>query len=192
MPNEQQIVKEMNSSKIDKLNSFITYGEILMNFAIPCVGAIIENNDEILIQTRWKPNRDPVYSGTLEFPIGKLDIPYENIYDALEREIYEECGLKLKSVKHDSRTCLMRSDIKNDAVFGFKPFCCTQQLKNGHPWITFIFICEVYEGKPVSQADETKNIQWIKKSEIKKIFLESPEKLFSIELPAWKYYFENN
>lgn len=164
----------------------------MMNYAIPCVGAIIENNnDEILIQTRWKPTQDSIYSGTLEFPIGKLDIPYENIYDALEREIFEECGLKLKTVKYDFRTPIISSDVKNDAVFGFKPFCCTQQLKNGKPWICFVFICEVYDGKPIAQFDETKDIQWMKKNELKKIFFESPEKLFSVELPAWNYYFEN-
>ncbi len=159
-----------------------------MNFAIPCVGAIIEKGDEVLLQTRWKPESDPIYSGTFEFPIGKLDIPYENIYDALAREIREECGLQLKSIQQDIQTPIL-SD-KNGSVFGFRPFCCTQQLKGGKPWICFIFICEVKEGQPKSQPNENREVRWEKISEIKKIFQTSPEKLFSIELPAWRFYFE--
>ncbi len=114
--------------------------------SIPFVGGIIErNNDgerEVLIQTRWKPNRDPIYSGTLEFPAGVLDRPYENIYKALKREIKEECGLNLKNIKNDSRT-KNYSPNKSDKSFGFRPFCCVQQLKDGKPWVGFIFLCEV-------------------------------------------------
>ena len=39
---------------------------------LPIVSAIIEREHngekEILVQTRWKPERDPLYSGTLEIP----------------------------------------------------------------------------------------------------------------------------
>jgi SAM-dependent methyltransferase len=61
--------------------------------AVPYVGAIIQRNNgvhtEILLQTRWKPHADPVYSGTLEFPAGKLDKIYEDVHTAIEREILE-------------------------------------------------------------------------------------------------------
>lgn len=44
--------------------------------AIPYVGAIIgrvnKGTREVLIQTRWKPQKDPVYTGTFEFPAGTL------------------------------------------------------------------------------------------------------------------------
>src|SRR5689334_9887987 len=110
--------------------------------ARPYVGAIIErdtaNGPEVLIQTRWKPERDPVYSGTLEFPAGVLDIQYENIFVALAREIKEETGLTLAKIINENKTEIY-SPKGNDASFGFKPFCCTQQLKNGKPWIGFIF-----------------------------------------------------
>ena len=162
------------------------------SMAIPYVGAIIERetkgNVEVLIQTRWKPYNDPVYSGTFEFPAGTLDKPYENIYETLAREIDEECGLKLKGIKQDSKTRIIHSN-KEDAVFGFRPFCCTQQLKNGKPWIGFVFICEVENGSPKSQLSETKDVRWMQVDEIKKIFKQSPEKLFALELPAWEYYF---
>ncbi|MBI5346687.1 MAG: NUDIX hydrolase [Chlamydiae bacterium] len=163
------------------------------SMAIPYVGAIIERENngttEVLIQTRWKPDNDPIYSGTLEFPAGTLDKPYENIFDALAREINEECGLKLKRIKQDSKTQIIHSN-KDDAVFGFRPFCCTQQLKNGKPWIGFVFICEVENEPPKTHSNESKDVKWVPINEIKAIFKESPEKLFTLQLPAWKYYFE--
>jgi 8-oxo-dGTP pyrophosphatase MutT (NUDIX family) len=162
------------------------------SMAIPYVGGIIERENngkiEVLIQTRWKPNSDPVYTGTFEFPAGTLDKPYENIYEALAREIDEECGLRLKAIKGDAKTRIFHSN-KEDAVFGFRPFCCTQQLKNGKPWIGFVFICEVENGTPKIQTNESKDIKWVPVSEIKRMFKESPEQFFALELPAWEYYF---
>jgi 8-oxo-dGTP pyrophosphatase MutT (NUDIX family) len=60
-----------------------------LNMCIPVVGAIIERvhngETEVLVQTRWKPERDPEYSGTLEMPVGWID-KYENVYDGLMRK----------------------------------------------------------------------------------------------------------
>lgn len=160
--------------------------------ALPFVAGIIERcHDgvlEVLIQTRWKPNSDPIYTGTLEFPAGSLDKPYETVYEAIAREIDEECGLKLKKIKNEDKTEIYEPNF--DAAFGFKPFCCTQQLKNGKPWIGFIFICEVEDGEPKLESDESRNIGWIKAKEMKEIFLTSPGKIFTLELPAWEYYFK--
>ncbi len=163
--------------------------------AIPYTGAIIERNrdgvKELLMQTRWKPHFDALYSGTLEFPAGVLDQPYENVYDTLAREIKEECGLVLKSVVGDSRSKIY-SPNGTDEIMAFKPFCCTQQLKDGKPWIGFVFICEVEDGEPVSQLSEAKDVKWLPASEVKEIFVNTPEKLFGLELPAWEYYFNEN
>ncbi|TSA24923.1 NUDIX domain-containing protein [bacterium] len=55
-----------------------------------------ENNvdTEILVQTRCKPEIDPEYSGALEIPAGWID-RYENVYDAVKREVFEETGLNV-------------------------------------------------------------------------------------------------
>ncbi len=49
---------------------------------VPVVSALIEREHEgekqLLIQTRWKPERDPAYSGTLEIPAGWMKV-YENV-----------------------------------------------------------------------------------------------------------------
>jgi 8-oxo-dGTP diphosphatase len=165
------------------------------NFCIPYVGGIIERKGpdgiELLIQTRWKPNRDPIYSGTFEFPDGVLDKPFENVFEALKREINEETGLTLKSIKGESRTKIF-SPKGDDASFAFRPFCCTQQLKDGKPWIGFIFICEVEDGEIVSREEEAKDAKWVKAAELQKIFEETPEKLFTLEIGAWEYYFHNS
>src|SRR5215510_8940315 len=64
---------------------------------LPIVSAIIEREHngekELLVQTRWKPERDPLYSGTLEIPAGGMHV-YENVYDTVKREVLEETGLR--------------------------------------------------------------------------------------------------
>ncbi len=160
--------------------------------SVAFVGGIIERTHEgkkqFLIQTRWQQGVQSIYNGTLEFAAGRLDKPYENVYDALAREIKEETGMVLKRVINDSRTDAV-SPHKTDGAFGFKPFCCTQQLRDGRPWVGFIFRCEVEDGEPVHQEEETRDVHWIDAREFKKIFDETPDKIFTLELPAWEYYF---
>lgn len=65
--------------------------------ALPFVSAIVEReNDgekEVLIQTRWRPNAEWNYHNTIEIPAGVLDKGYENVLDAVKREVKEETGL---------------------------------------------------------------------------------------------------
>src|SRR5215467_8029861 len=74
---------------------------------LPIVSAIIEREHhgekEILVQTRWKPDRDPLYSGTLEIPAGGMHA-YENVYDAVKREVLEETGLRITRLYPDIHT----------------------------------------------------------------------------------------
>ena len=92
------------------------YGDVFARFErissgldvnLPIVSAIIEREHngekEILVQTRWKPERDPLYSGTLEIPAGGMHV-YENVYDAVKREVLEETGLRVTSFSPDIRT----------------------------------------------------------------------------------------
>jgi ubiquinone/menaquinone biosynthesis C-methylase UbiE/ADP-ribose pyrophosphatase YjhB (NUDIX family) len=163
--------------------------------AIPYVGAIIERDHngstEVMIQTRWKPHSDQLYSGTLEFPAGALDKPFEFVYDTIAREIKEESGLTLKSIRGDSKTKIY-SPKGSDEIIGFRPFCCTQQLKDGKPWIGFVFICEVEDGEPKAQLSEAKDAKWLPAKEVKELFEKSPEQFFGLELPAWEFYLNEN
>jgi len=162
---------------------------------LPFIGAIIERGDkenkEVLIQTRSNIRGPQEYNGTYEFCAGIMDIPFENVFDTVKREIFEETGLKLKEIKDLNKTKTFKSK-NGDLSFGFRPFCCTQMIKGGCPWIGFIFICEVEEGELKAQEDENKDLHWVSVKEFKNIFDNNPEKIFPLEIPAWEYYFEGD
>ena len=168
-----------------------TYERLNINYAV--VSAIIEREQdgekEILIQTRWKPQTDPVYSGTLEIPAGGMN-HYENVYDAVAREVLEETGLKVTSFKPDIRTKV--HSPKGDDCFAFIPFCCQQQLKGGWPRVGFVFVCTVEDKEPIPRQGEVKDIRWMKKSELKKVFEENPEKIFTLQLGVLDYYLNHD
>ena len=78
---------------------------------------------------------------------------------------------------------------KEDGSFAFQPFCCQEQIKGDKPWIGFVFICRVEDKEPKAQQEECRNVRWIRKSELKKIFEESPEKIFTLQLGVLDFYF---
>jgi hypothetical protein len=84
--------------------------------------------------------------------------------------------MTLKRIINDSQTEVFKPQ-KVDAVFGFKPFCCVQQLREGRPWVGFIFRCEVEDGTPVGQEGESKDVHWVAVEEVKALFEQTPEKL---------------
>ena len=160
---------------------------------VPIVSAIIEREHngerDILVQTRWKPERDPQYSGTLEIPAGGIH-PYENVYDAVKREVWEETGLRVTRFSPDIRTKIYAP--KDDDCFAFVPFCCQQQLKGGLPRVGCVFLCHVEDAEPVPQHDEVRDIRWMKVSELRQIFAETPEKLFTLQLGVLEYYLQED
>src|SRR5262245_13597407 len=105
---------------------------------VPIVSAIIEREHqgekEILVQTRWKPDRDPLYSGTLEIPAGGMHV-YENVYDAVKREVLEETGLRVTSFYPHMHTKTYTP--KDDDCFAFVPFCCQHNSSRvgSHEWV---------------------------------------------------------
>ena len=158
---------------------------------VPIVSAIIERDrdgeKEILVQTRWKPDRDPHYSGTLEIPAGGMH-RYENVYDAVKREVLEETGLQVISFYPDIRTKTYAPH--DDDCFAFVPFCCQQQLKGGLPRVGFVFLCQVEDAEPVPQHEEVRDIRWMKTSELRKIIEETPERIFTLQLGVLDYYWQ--
>lgn len=94
-------------------------------FAKPAVGAIIEKDingiRHILIQKRQKNSSE---DGLLEIPAGKIR-EFENIFQALKREVKEETGLTITSII--GKEC---QTIKTGlySTTDFSPFCITQNL----------------------------------------------------------------
>ena len=111
-------------------------------FAIPCVAAIIEkiiNNEKyILIQTRQKEN-GPETNGMLEVPAGKIR-EYENIFEALRREVREETGLTITKILGEDKK--ISNLIKGNEVISYTPYCITQNLSGAYSIILNTFLCE--------------------------------------------------
>ena len=109
----------------------------------------------------------------------------ENILKTVRREVFEETGLRVTGFKPDVRTKIHSQ--KDDEAFAFLPFCCQQQTR-GKSRVGFVFICTVEDKEPVPGHGEVKDIRWIKKSELKKILEETPEKIFTFQLGVLDYY----
>lgn len=145
---------------------------------------------KIFLQTRWKPKTSPTYSGMLEIPAGGID-PYENIYDALKREVKEETNLNIVKITNDYQSEVVKPKT-NDKAFVFKPFICQQVLEtnNGLPWIGFVFLCEA-EGEVKLNEAEAKDPKWVSIEELKKIVNNQSANIFPLQLPVLKYFIDN-
>lgn len=163
--------------------------------AFPVVSALLEGERDgvaqLFLQTRWKPTTSPTYSGLLEIPAGGLRA-YESVYDAIAREVSEECGLAIVSFQENWRGPVA-TPSPNDESFAFRPFMCQQVLKTnkGLPWVGFVFLCRV-TGTPKINPDETKDPRWISIRELKTMLTEQPKKFFPLQLPVLLAYVEWN
>lgn len=156
-------------------------------FAIPAVGAIIvkrvENEEYILVQIRKKNSTDGT-DGLLEIPAGKIR-EYENIFDALRREVWEETGLHITNIQGEKESTFL--DVNRNKTIMFSPYCVTQNLSGAYSIVLSTFICEA-EGDLLEQTNETENIRWIKKEDLKNIIDNSPESIFLMHIQALKKY----
>ena len=141
-------------------------------FAVPCVAAIIEkivNNEKyILIQTRQKEDGAET-NGMLEIPAGKIR-EYENIFEALKREVKEETGLTITKILREDRQ--VSNLIDGNEVISYTPYCVTQNLSGVYSIILNTFLCEA-EGELLSETNESQNIHWMKIEDLKKILKNS-------------------
>jgi 8-oxo-dGTP pyrophosphatase MutT (NUDIX family) len=153
------------------------------------VTAIIESGGgEVLMQIRKRPDIEPEYDGTWEFPQGRIE-PFENVYEALKREVNEETGLAITGFKDSPKSKVYTP--KDDAAFAFKPFCGQQQLKvnHGRPWVGFVFICTA-EGELKAQDNEVSGFKWFSKDELQEL-LNTPEEVFTYNLGALELYLQD-
>jgi len=155
-------------------------------FAIPAVGAIIENEIDgekyILIQKRVKSG-ETVERGLVEIPAGKIR-EYENIYDALKREIKEETNLDIVSIKGKNNANI---EINGYEVINVEPFSVAQNLVGGYSLIVLIFICRA-EGEIHDNALENENVQWCKVENIRNQIINKPESFYPMHILTLKKY----
>lgn len=153
------------------------------------VSAIIErfhdNAWQVLLQTRWKPEEDTKHSGLLEIPGGRMEVG-EDVYTALKREVKEECGLEIQTIKLSRET---RIKGKFDEVsVAFVPFCGEGFLTSN--FVGFAFVCTA-RGKLIQKGIyDAKEPRWVRLSELKKMLSNEPEKFFSYHLSTLKLYVE--
>ena len=156
-------------------------------FTVPCVAAIIEkitNNEKyILIQTRQKEDGAET-NEMLELPDGKIR-EYENIFEALRREVKEETGLSITKILGEDNQ--ISNFIKGNEVISYTPYCITQNLSGAYSIILNTFLCEA-KGELLTETNESQNIHWIKIKELKKIFKNYPEKIFLLHINALQKY----
>lgn len=156
------------------------------------VSAILEKTEGgvryVFLQTRWKPVSSSTYSGLLEIPAGGID-GYENVVEALKREVREETGLEV--VRLNGETGQVEENIPGSKAMIFRPFVCQQMLSSdkGLPWVGFVFRCEV-TGVIKINTDEAKDPRWVTIGELKKL-LEKPSIFFPLQYPVLKYYAEH-
>jgi 8-oxo-dGTP pyrophosphatase MutT (NUDIX family) len=160
-------------------------------FAKPAVGAIIEKVSNhkryILIQDRNK-NKDDIETGMIEIPAGKIR-EYENIFDALRREVWEETGLKITEIVGEEEKVV--SHDSGYKTISYLPFCSTQNLSGGYSLILQTFICHV-EGELLNQTNETINIRWELVANVEAMLERSPEKFYPMHINALSKYIANN
>ncbi|OGY44320.1 MAG: hypothetical protein A2729_06070 [Candidatus Buchananbacteria bacterium RIFCSPHIGHO2_01_FULL_39_14] len=123
----------------------------------------------------------------IEIPAGNINA-YENVYEALRREVKEECDLEITNIIDHYRGPI-RESKKRDKTFVFKPFLCQQALQTnaGLPWIGFVFLCEV-KGEPHLEPTEAKDPQWLTIAELRQLIKTKPAKFFPIQLPVLEYF----
>lgn len=156
-------------------------------FAKSCVGAIVKKviNGEkyILMQTRQKEGGG-VTNGLLELPAGKIR-EYENIFDGLRREVWEETGLRLTKIYGEEAAVF--SEVGNNIILSFEPYCITQNLSGAYSIILHTFLCEA-EGELLASSDETQDIHWEKATVIRELVEKQPEKIFLMHVNALRKY----
>jgi 8-oxo-dGTP pyrophosphatase MutT (NUDIX family) len=136
-------------------------------FAIPGVGGIIikcaDGKPHILIQERHKKDARSE-SGLIEIPAGKIR-QFENIYDCLRREVWEETGLCLSSIEGEDEAELM--EVNGYRVLSYHPFASSQNLEGSYPIMVQVFICHVRDdAELIDESNESKNLRWVDFSEL--------------------------
>lgn len=156
-------------------------------FAKPAAGAIIEkveeDTDYILIQERCKENGGEE-NGLIEIPAGKIR-EYENIFDGLRREIWEETGLELIEIQEEKDAVI--SNCNGYKVISFNPFYSSQNLSGGYSIMLQTFICKA-RGELLKKSEESVNIRWIKVKDLKKILEEDENTFYPMHINALKKY----
>ena len=134
----------------------------------------VENEKQLIIQLRKKEGEPEVY----ELPGGRIN-EFERIVDGLKREIFEETGLKVKSIHGEQEAIITKGN--SFTMECIKPFSAYQTIEGPVDSFGIHFICEV-EGELLTTGDDTADIHWASRQEIQNLI--EAHKFLEIDLPA--------
>lgn len=158
-------------------------------FAKPGVGGIIEKNidgiDCILVQDRCKDNAELEF-GLLEIPAGKIR-EFENIFDCLRREIWEETGLTVTHIEGEDEAIVIEAN--GYKVLNYTPFSSSQNIQGTYPIMVQVFICSA-AGELLNTSNESKNIRWMPILELKKLLERNKNSLYPMHVTTLEKYLE--
>ncbi|GAA0177848.1 NUDIX domain-containing protein [Clostridium sediminicola] len=156
-------------------------------FAKPGVGGIVTKRigeiDYILIQERYKENGGSE-NGLIEIPAGKIR-EFENIFDCLRREIWEETGLTVTEIKGENDSVIF--ELNGYKVLNYTPYACSQNIEGNYPIMVQTFICKV-KGKVLEKTNETQNIRWVSLKELKNMLEVNEESFYPMHILTLKKY----
>ncbi len=89
------------------------------------VSVVIFNNDKVLIVKRSM--KEDVFPGLWGIPGGTVDMSDQNLESALEREVMEEVGIKIKNF------CVIQNNIKEKEIYGMVYIVYTADYESGEP-----------------------------------------------------------
>jgi len=166
----------------------LSRGELdLETFAIPGVGGIVESVIDgklhILIQERCKGEASEE-TGLLEIPAGKIR-QFENIFDCLRREIWEETGLQVKRINGEDGSEIV--DGKCYRVVNFTPFSCSQNLTGDYPIMVLVFLCTA-TGNLKANLDETRNPRWMAIDQLSRRIQSEPSSFYPMHVSTLQKY----
>ena len=160
---------------------------MIEEFAKPGAGGIIEKSengiDYILIQERFKENAESE-NGLIEIPAGKVR-EFENIYECLKREIWEETGLLVYEIEGECDS--ITYEANGYKVLNYTPFTSAQNIKGHYPIMVQTFICKA-KGELLSTTNETKNIRWVSLGELKELLEKNEKGFYPMHVIALKKY----
>jgi ADP-ribose pyrophosphatase YjhB (NUDIX family) len=122
----------------------------------------------VLLQTRWKPESDPVNSGLLELPGGKWR-SWERAEAALRREVAEESGIEIV-VRATSHPLTQNQQ----EIARWEQVQVVQMVKGPYPSMLVVLRASGH-GEPLSRGDGSRDARWYAVRELSAFVKKSPE-----------------
>lgn len=99
--------------------------------------------------------------------------------------MWEETGLHITTIQGEDISWFL--DVVGNKTIMFSPYCVTQNLSGAYSIILSTFLCEA-EGELLQKTNETENIRWMRRDDLKEIVDNSPESIFLMHVHALRKY----